>query len=82
MLGKSEVQEDEGILRVCANVESPDLDCPIVFPFELIFTTTAGTACKSLDLYLTLSAHAQEGYGTCLVCVSVSVCLCVCMLAL
>ena len=31
--------------------------------------------------YLTLGAHAQEGYGTCLVCVSVcvSVCMSVCV---
>ena len=28
---------------------------------------------------LTLGAHAQEGYGTCLVYVSVCVCVCVCV---
>ena len=34
---------------------------------------------KSVECLLTLGVHAQEGYGTCLVCVCVclSVCLCV-----
>ena len=45
-LPRSEVAEDGGVLEVCVQVTSPRLSCPIVFPFEMIFTTTAGTACK------------------------------------
>ena len=29
--------------------------------------------------YLTLGAHAPEGYGSCPVCVSVCVCVCLCV---
>ena len=39
-----EVPENEGEMEVCVVIFEPDLDCPIVFPFEMIFYTTPGTA--------------------------------------
>ena len=38
------VNEDYASVNVCVQVSSPDIDCPIVFPFELDFTATPGTA--------------------------------------
>ena len=38
------VDEGVGEMEVCVVVFRPDLDCPIVFPFEMIFYTTPGTA--------------------------------------
>ena len=36
------VQEDVGVAEVCVVVYSPRLDCPIVFPFEILITTIDG----------------------------------------
>ena len=38
------VNEDHASVNVCVRVSSPDIDCPIVYPFELDFTATPGTA--------------------------------------
>ena len=38
------VSEDEGMVEVCAIVTSPDIMCPIEFPFQVNFSTTDGTA--------------------------------------
>ena len=38
------VGEDQGMIRVCVRIFSPSVDCPVVFPFELIITTSDGTA--------------------------------------
>ena len=38
------VNEDYASVNVCVRVSSPDIDCPIGFPFELGFTATSGTA--------------------------------------
>ena len=40
------VDEDVGELEVCVVVVSPQLDCPIVFPFQLSIFTASGTAGK------------------------------------
>ena len=38
------VHEDVGEMEVCVVVRRPELDCPIIFPFDMIFYTTPGTA--------------------------------------
>ena len=38
------VQEDEGMVEVCVEIFSPDIECPVVFPIELIITASDGTA--------------------------------------
>ena len=38
------VMENELKLNVCVVVYGPLIDCPIVFPFELLFVTTPATA--------------------------------------
>ena len=38
------VQEDEGIVEVCVEIFSPDIECPVVFPIELIITASDETA--------------------------------------
>ena len=38
------VSEDDGMLEVCANVTSPDIGCPIQFPFQVSLSTTDGSA--------------------------------------
>ena len=38
------VNEDHASVNVCVRVSFPDIDCPIVFPFELDFSATPGTA--------------------------------------
>ena len=38
------VAEDDGELEVCVVIHNPLLDCPVVFPFELMISTTPGTA--------------------------------------
>ena len=40
------VLENEGVVEVCAIVESPDIDCPIQFPFNVSLSTRNGTAGK------------------------------------
>ena len=36
--------EDRGIVAVCVSIFTPIVDCPAAFPFELIITTSDGTA--------------------------------------
>ena len=38
------VDEGVGEMEVCVIVFRPNLDCPIIFPFDMIFYTTPGTA--------------------------------------
>ena len=38
------VSESVGVVELCANVSSPDVDCPIKFPFEVNLSTNDGTA--------------------------------------
>ena len=38
------VNEDHASVNVCVRVSSPGIDCPIVYPFELDFSATPGTA--------------------------------------
>ena len=38
------VNEDHASVNACVQVSSPDIDCPIGYPFELGFTATPGTA--------------------------------------
>ena len=40
-----QVSEGVGVMELCANVSSPDVDCPIKFPFEVNLSTRDGTAC-------------------------------------
>ena len=42
------VQEDEELVRLCIKIYSPDIKCPVVFPFDLIITAHDGTAGKTL----------------------------------
>ena len=39
------VSENVGLVELCAYVSSPDVDCPIKFPFEVNLSTRNGTAC-------------------------------------
>ena len=43
------VMENELKLNVCVVVCAPLIDCPIVFPFELLFVATPATACMLLN---------------------------------
>ena len=40
------VDEDVGEMEVCVVVFRPQLDCPIAFPFDVVFYTTPDTASK------------------------------------
>lgn len=40
------VDEGVGEIIVCVVVSSPQLDCPILFPFDVNLFTTPGTAGK------------------------------------
>ena len=43
-LEECEIDENVGEMDVCLFVFTPELDCPILFPFEMNFYTTPGTA--------------------------------------
>ena len=43
--------EDVVLVEVCAIVYSPNISCPIEFPFSVILSTTNGTAGKYCDEY-------------------------------
>ena len=50
-----EVSEDVGAVEVCAVVNSPSIDCPIAFPFNVRISTinnTAGILIKSSFTFL------------------------------
>ena len=38
------VMEDVGVVEVCAIVYSPNIDCPIAFPFDVNISTSDNTA--------------------------------------
>ena len=38
------VSEDIGLVELCVNVSSPDIDCPIEFPFQVRLSTSNGAA--------------------------------------
>ena len=38
------VSEGVGVVELCASVLSPDVECPIKFPFEVNLSTRNGTA--------------------------------------
>ena len=41
-----QVSEDDGVVEVCAVVNSPVIECPIQFPFNVRLTTTNDSAGK------------------------------------
>ena len=41
-----QVSEDVGVVEVCAIVYSPNVTCPIEFPFNVNLTTSDGSAGK------------------------------------
>ena len=41
-----QVSENESMVRVCATVYQPMIDCPIGFPFDVRLTTTNDSAGK------------------------------------
>ena len=43
-IAESVVDEDVGEIAVCVVVFSPQLDCPVLFPFDVHILTTPGTA--------------------------------------
>ena len=38
------VNESKGVVEVCLTVHRPNVDCPVMFEFRVILTTTPGTA--------------------------------------
>ena len=40
------VLEEVGMVKVCAIIYSPVIDCPTTFPFDVSLTTTNGSAGK------------------------------------
>ena len=38
------VREDEGVVRVCIVVTKPNVECPVTFPFDIHFYTSADSA--------------------------------------
>ena len=61
------VSEDDGIVEVCAIVTSPDIVCPIEFPFEVSLSTsttdgTAGVRGHSSILYTNIIIKALQGH--------------------
>ena len=38
------VEEDVEGFEICLRVDSPDIECPILFPFEVVFAATHDTA--------------------------------------
>ena len=49
------VNEEDGVIEVCAVVSSPDIDCPVDFSFKVKFFTadvTAGNNDKYYHIYV------------------------------
>ena len=38
------IDEDDGPVVVCVQIVSPDIPCPVAFPFDLVFITSDITA--------------------------------------
>ena len=45
------VEEEDGMIEVCVKVLSPDIDCPVDFPFEVKFFTVEVTAGNNDEYY-------------------------------
>ena len=45
----NQVSEDVGVVEVCAVVYSPEIACPIAFPFDVRLRTLDGSAGKERD---------------------------------
>ena len=43
--------ESVGLVMLCVSVLSPDIDCPITFPFEINLSTYGGTAGETIIVY-------------------------------
>ena len=59
------MSEDEGMVEVCAIVTSPDIMCPIEFPFQVNLSTTnetAGVRGHSSTLYTNIIIKALQGH--------------------
>ena len=39
-----EIDEDDGPVELCVEIVSPDITCPVAFPFDLVFITSDITA--------------------------------------
>ncbi|CAI8050963.1 Extracellular matrix protein 3, partial [Geodia barretti] len=66
------VNENVGRVEVCAAVFSPDINCPVEFPFEVKLHTSDGTAVKMLD-YEPLDVTLAFGVGEKRKCVHVNI---------
>ena len=44
-----QVSEDVGTVEVCAVVYSPNIDCPIAFPFSVSLSTRNGSASNVIE---------------------------------
>ena len=42
------VYEDDEEVEICVTVYSPTTDCPIAFPFEVVFEANPDTACMCI----------------------------------
>ena len=38
------VREDAGVVRICIVVTKPNVECPVTFPFDIHFYTSADSA--------------------------------------
>ena len=55
-----QVQEDVGVVEVCAIVENKSIMCPIAFPFNISFSTENTTAGKTVvDKAVYIAVHVQ-----------------------
>ena len=45
------VSEDVGVVEVCVVVTSPEISCPIQFPFNISLSTADGSAGSSYMLF-------------------------------
>ena len=55
------VNEEDGFVEVCAVVFSPDIRCPIEFPFNVSFSTGDSSAVASAGKYSFLLAKSTTG---------------------
>ena len=52
-----QVSENAGAVMVCVAVSSPDIACPIAFPFNVKITTLSGSAGNNADLIENIHVH-------------------------
>ena len=62
-----QVNEDVGEVQVCVSVPSPDISCPVTYPFTVVLATVAESAGKHVDfsvawvkMWLSCYFHYQE----------------------